>query len=224
MERIGLSCAAAALLALAACDGSTGETDLPPALTDGTIKANDHDREAVVKTYKAFGFATNGVGVVYLSPNPNATCAAVTEYLKEGGDYDPVDVLNSGHCSVVFRFNYTDSFDGVTYTEADIGNFVNVNCAMGDGTWELVGSGRDRGYRFVAGDESPWWQGNAGEFTVTTTIGASDNTPDIDLDLGPSFGGQFIYEDTLVDPATGSASGSVTVETCQTLTQTPPWN
>ena len=60
--------------------------------------------------------------------------------------------------------------------------------------------------------------------TFRVASAAFNALSDIDLDLGPSFGGQFIYEDTLVDPATGSASGSVTVETCQTLTQTPPWN
>jgi len=210
-------------LAAAACDGE-GDTDLPPPLTEGTITANDHDRSAEVKVYKAFGFATNGVGLVYMAPNPAATCESVTDYLQQGGDYDPVDVLASGHCSVVFRFNYDEGFDGVTHTQDDIGTFVNVNCAMGDGAWELVGSGRDRGYRFVVDGEYPWWQGNAQDFSLSTSLGPDANTPNVDVNMGPNFGGQFIYEDTEVDPATGTVTGDVTVERCQTLTQTPPWN
>lgn len=213
-----------AMLSLVACKDD-GTVDGPDPITTGTITANDHDRSAVAETFKAFGFATAGTGVVYLAANPDATCDSVTEYLQQGGDYDPSSVLQAGHCSMVFRFNYDgdSGFDGIQHTDADLGTIFNVNCAMGDGTWDIVGEGLDRGYRFV-GDEAAWWQGNAGTFTVTTSTGADDNTPDVTLDLGPDFGGQYIYEDTLVDPATGSVSGTVTVERCQSLTQTPPWN
>lgn len=217
---------AVALIALAVgCkdDGDTGETSEP--VTTGSVEANDFDRTGNAATYGAFGFATNGVGVVFLSPSPDATCETVTDYLKDGGSYNPIDVLRDGHCSVTFRFNYDSAagIGGVVHTQDDIGTLVNINCAMGTGSWEIVGSGNDRGYQFV-GDEAYWWQGNAKTFSITTEVGADDNTPDITMDLGPDFGGQFIYEDLTPDPATGSVSGTVTVETCQALTQTPPWN
>ena len=212
----------AVLAVLAACKGDTDEPEADP-ITEGTIKANDFDRSAVAETVKAFGFATNGVGVVYLAPNPDATCESVTEYLTEGGSYDPSSVLKSGHCSMVVRFNYEveSGFDGDTHANGD-GTLVNVNCAMGEGSWEIVGSGQQRGYRFT-GDEAAWWQGSASTFTVTTTVGADDNTPDVELTLGPDFGGQFIYEDVDPDPATGDVTGTVVAERCQSLTQTPPW-
>lgn len=213
-----VNCVSAAFLV--GCVGG-GDGDLPDPVTTGTITANDVDRSAVVETYKAFGFATNGDMLIFMAPNPNVTCATATEYLSEGGQFDPVDVLQAGHCSIIMDLQYTDSFDGVVHTGDDLGPIVNVNCAMGEGTWEVTGEGQQRGYRFT--DEDGWWQGSATDFTVTTTIGADENTPDVSFDLGPAFGGQFIYDDTEPDPATGSATGDVVVERCQTLTQTDPW-
>ncbi|MFK7929850.1 MAG: hypothetical protein AB8H79_16775 [Myxococcota bacterium] len=224
MQRVALALLTLPLL-LAACTGDDDTGTAVDPITTGSITADDFERSGLVETYGAFGFATNGVGVVFLSPNVDSTCDSVTEYLNKGGDYNPIDVLTPGSCSITVRFGYDDQqgMDGVVHTQADVGTLVNVNCAMGDGAFELVGSGRDRGYQYV-GDDGWWWQGNAKTFSFTTTAGTDDNTPDLVLDLGEDFSGQFIYEDLTPDPATGTVSGTVKVTRCQGLTQTPPWN
>jgi hypothetical protein len=211
------------LVSLAAACGPGGDDgENPGALTQGTITENEEGHAATADTYRAFSFATNGIGVVYLAPNPDTTCAGVKEYLTARGVYDPRGVLVSGKCSMAMRFKYDTNagFDGVTITDADIGSFWNVNCAMGEGDWEIQGSGNDRDYQFT-GENAWWWQGAAGTFSTTLSVGTDENTPNVDLNLGSDFTGQFIYDDTFADPATGSVTGTLEPERCQELVQTP---
>lgn len=214
------------LLVLAAgCPGSDDDDNLPEPLTTGTVVEDATGRSAEAATYKAFGFATNGIGVVYMSANPDATCDSVYEYLTASDAYDPSGVLVADHCNLAFRFKYPDAdgFDNLELSDAEIENIWNVNCAMGEGQWVLSGSGRERDYFFTPDDEEAggWWQGYARTWTSTVSVGADSNTPDVTLSLGPDLGGQFIYEDTNPDPGTGTISGTVTSERCQKLVQTP---
>lgn len=211
-------------LALAGCSGGV---EFEP-LTEGEVQAADTPRSASAVTYRAFGFATNGTGLVFISPNPDATCDDVVDYLTaDGGAFDPSGVLVANHCSLRFKFRYADGegFDGRTYTHTDDPTGWNINCAMGEGTWTLQGEGREREYQFTADGEGGWWQGDArGGYSTTVTATEEANVPALDVAVGPDLGGQFIYEDVDPDPATGTVTGAFETERCAALPQTPIWN
>ena len=206
----------AVLVASGACSDGSGDDDvgIEPQIS-GLLEVNDSDKFGQMAVQKVFSFATNGQGVAYLSPNPAATCDEVVQVLQET-DYDPINVYAPGKCTLAIRFYYDDAagFDGVVVDTSDIRNVVNVNCGMDEGEWERVRGQRGWGYEYTGW----WWQGGAKDFTYT--VSGSDNVPAFDFDLGPSFHGQFTYDDTVPDPATGSLSGAVEVVGCQKLVQT----
>ena len=214
--RTSLGSLAVLVLGVAACDGSSGDDDVsvPPQIT-GTIEVIDSDKYGEMDVQKVFSFATNGQGVAFLSPDPNATCDEVVNVLQET-DYDPVNVYEPEKCTIALRFYYNEAegFDGITVDTSNIKNVVSVNCAMDDGVWNRERGERGWGYVY----DGSWWQGGAKDFSYTVT--GTDNVPAFDFDLGPSFHGQFTYDDTIPDPATGSLEGDVEVESCQKLVQT----
>jgi hypothetical protein len=202
-------------LGVVACKGGDTAEDVIPPQISGTLQVNDSDYEGEMDVQKVFTFATNGQGVAFFSPNPDATCDEVVGVLQDT-DYDPINVYAPGKCTLGLRFYYDNAtgFDGIVVDKSNVRNVVNVNCGMGEGTWERVRGSRGWGYEY----SGMWWQGGAKDFTYTVT--GTNNVPTFDLDLGPGFHGQFTYDDTLPDPATGSLKGQVDVISCQKLVQT----
>lgn len=201
-----------------ACDGSGDDDDngVPPQIS-GEIQVNDTDKVGTIDVHKVFSFATNGQGVAYFSPNPNATCDEVVQVLQQT-DYDPVNVYAAEKCTLTLRFYYDEAegFDGITITNDDIRNQVNANCAMEEGVWNRERG--DRGWGYVY--DGWWWQGGATQFSYTVTDTGTGTVPAFDLDVGTTWNGQFIYDDPMQDPATGTLQGAVEVEGCQKLVQT----
>ncbi|MEC7947410.1 MAG: hypothetical protein VX265_07550, partial [Myxococcota bacterium] len=87
--------ASTALLACKTDDEDGG--DAMPQVT-GAIAPDGEGISADVQIYQAFAMHTGSGFAAYLSNNPDATCASVTDYLRGEAPYDPSDILVGGAC------------------------------------------------------------------------------------------------------------------------------
>lgn len=207
-----MRCALLALFALTACEGTS---EVEEALYfEGRITDDADGAYADVAIRRGFGLATQGQAYVYLAGNADATCDEVVAYLTEDA-YDPSQLFTPGGCNITFDFSYDASvgWDGLEYTQADMEQFYSFNCAMGEGSFELQGSGDERDYRYTG----RWWQGAPTEHA--TALSGSGQTLGFALDA-TSFRGNFIYENFDMRPASGQVSGALDVEWCNGLAQT----
>ncbi len=203
--------------------GCAGSEEVPEPITSGTVTEDATGRSAQAETFHAFAYATGGSALLFLSSHPDATCDSIVESLN-ADVFDPSEAVNTANrCNLIFKFRYEESegFEGLSFDDSELGPIWNINCAMGEGSWTLQGEGRERDWRFTPDDVGGWWQGGAGTWTASVTQGVDGNTPDVSFELGPDLRGQFIYEDTEPDPATGTITGDITSERCRPLAQTP---
>ena len=200
---------------ISACNGDDDSTDVDDAQANGTITATTGE-SADVAIQHAFGFATNGIGLVYMSSNPNATCDNVVEMLNADEAHNPDQVLLSGHCNFIYKFKYPESagFDGLSFTADDLLNTLwSVSCAMEEGTWEYSNNDGDRDYYYTG----TWWQGSPD--THQTALNAVGEDIQITATMGP-YSGHFIYEGLDAIPATGQVNGTILAKRCTPLAQT----
>ena len=81
-----------------------GPSDSISPMLEGVVTPEGHDVSGTFYGYKAFGFDNQGLLVVYISSNENATCTSVGEYLSSGREpYDPVDVFSPGTCNMFIK-------------------------------------------------------------------------------------------------------------------------
>lgn len=192
------------------------EAEVLPVLT-GTI-APDHPEYQVsgeFTGYKAFAFDDQGKFWLYVSSNPNAQCADVVSYLQVGGDrFNPENVLSPYKCNILVKLvDWTGDFsasDDILVVAATA-----IECAMGEGTFELMTMDtNDRDY-FWTGQ---WWQGSPKAYNFNFQ-GDRETGYNIDLVMS-EYAGTFIYEEMDKYPAFGEVSGVFSPEICSGLAST----
>jgi hypothetical protein len=204
--------AALPFLLLVGCNDSNDDGE-GIVMASGTITTED-GQQADVMLRKAFGFAVNGSALVYMASNKGATCDNVVEYISNASLFDPADILLSGHCNTIFKFKYEDTWDGLTFSEADIFSALwSVSCGLGEGDFELENKDGEEDYYY----SGTWWQGSP-ESHNTSITNVSDNIT-LNFDMGPYLG-YYIYEGLDDITATGQVGGSVEAQRCPGLAQT----
>jgi hypothetical protein len=196
-----------------------------PPLIDGNISVEWRNnlpvQEGKIMIRKAFGFAAQGSGVLYLSSFGEATCEDVAEGLNSKGRFDPAKVFKSGYCnlSLGFKFDNEAGLDGTSHTDDPLNALWSVTCPFGyEDTW-------DYGTNDL-GDKGYWWSGNLwqGDPNTATVAFAGNATEVFNVDLNLNgYTGSFIYDDLGDFPGTGSLVGAFDIELCADLTQTPIW-
>ena len=197
-----------------ACNG-TGDDTSETFSMEGQITAED-GQQGDVTIRKAFGFATNGSGLVYFASNGDATCDNVLEMLEADEAHNPDKVLLAGHCNLIykFKFNGEPTFDELSFTEADtFESLWSVSCGMGEGSWEYANNDGDKDY-FYTGS---WWQGSPNVYS--TTVSGTGDSMRITATMGP-YTGHYIYEGLDEVSGTGLVGGDVEVQRCTGLAQT----
>jgi len=197
------------------CSGGEGDDDIESFQADGTITAQSGE-VGDVAVRQAFGFATNGSGLIYMASNGAATCESVVEMLQADQAHNPDQVLLAGHCNLIFKFQYDESsgYDGLSFTADQIGSaFWSVSCAMDDGAWEFENRDGDRDYYYTG----VWWQGSPDNHSTGVSVNGEDIA--ISTTMGP-YSGHFIYQGLDDIAATGQVSGTIQAKRCTTLAQT----
>lgn len=202
------------LTPLVACDGGSDGVDETFAM-QGKITAED-GQQGEVTIRKAFGFATNGSGLVYFASNGDATCDNVLEMLEADEAHNPDSVLLAGHCNLIYKFKFDGepTFDDLSFTEADTFRSIwSVSCGMGEGSWEYANNDGDKDY-FYTGS---WWQGSPNVYT--STVSGTGDSMRVNVTMGP-YTGHYIYEGLDEVSGTGLVSGDVEIQRCTGLAQT----
>lgn len=185
------------VLAIGGCnsDTDTQETENPEDfLAYGDLVADDGS-EAVVRIRKAFGFATNGKGAIYMATNEAGTCAQLSDYLDpdRNSPFDPRDFFEGGDCNISFMFTYDEDvgWDGDTFSEADALNGVwNFKCAMDEGDFNLETRRGFKDYYW----SGPWWGGHPTAYSATIHGSQDEEALSIEFEMEEYEGN---YDDTM---------------------------
>jgi hypothetical protein len=208
-----------------ACDGGT-DSGVDYGNFSGEVST---DRaEGVVDINKGFGFHLDGKAVFYFPSDEEATCATVSEYLRET-QVDPHGIWAPGECNLTLVVSaVTSDYDpaGYSWDNADgqglFHGVVDLTCALGDGDFEWgtrdAGS-TDKDY-FWTGQE---WGGAPNTWDIQMSGDGEDTDYTINVDItdlmgsypGESTGGQV--------PLSGTVSGEVRAIRCSDLTGAMVW-
>lgn len=201
------------LLMMIACGGKE-DSGVDPVL--GTVTAERDGETADAEAQSAFGYNRDGRAVIYLSPNPDTTCADVGTYLSgPDAEWDPSVVNAAGKCSVFFQVTYEGA--EVSYSDDPVNALIALNCAMNEGSWVLE-QRDDYGYYY----SGPWWQGSpttaaeGGAGYAMTLSGGEGDDFQFSLDAS-SYSGNFIYESMEDAPASGAVAGTGTATWCDDI-------
>lgn len=199
------------LAALIACGGKDGGVD--DGGPWGVIVAARGGETATVEVGAAWGFNSdsNGKTLLYLSPNPDADCAAMATALQgpnAGDDWDPAIITPPGTCSVFLYGDYPaqTSWD-VTPDAPSTTMLVVLNCAMDEGVWEQSGD-CEGGFCYTG----HYWQGSPQSYTLKLEGGEGE---DFAMELAmDDYAGGFTYESMDDAPASGAVQGSASAGWC----------
>lgn len=198
----------AILLLFWACGPSN--SNLP--MLEGSITPQDQNVSGTFYGYKAFGFDNQGLLVVYISSNENATCTTVGEYLSSGREpYDPVEVFSPGTCNMLIKIgDYTSPMEA--QDDRMIAASSAINCAMGEGAFEYDSSASDDRDFFWTGR---WWAGFPTGYSWKIS-GDRDSSYQLEINMS-EYEGSFPYEEFDRYAASGSVQGTVDAEVCTDL-------
>jgi len=196
-------------LLLLACkeEAKTFDVDL------GTIVADRAGESADVSAVSAYGFNDFGHALLYFTGKPDVSCELVTEFLTANDIWDASQVREAGFC----EFYVTMSYEGsATHVQDDLlAAYPGLNCAMDDGEWVYETHNTDTDYYY----NGPYWQGMPEAFSLDVSGG--DSAPfELSLDMD-SYSGGFIYDDMTAEPANGAVAGTIQLEWCPDLSNTP---
>jgi hypothetical protein len=206
-------CVVACMIGCAADSDDKGAAGID---VDGSVSLIDRDGTADVAGVKAFGFNEGGRMGIMVSNNPDATCAGVAALLDGGGTVDPTDVYVAGTCHLWLSVADYDGGWSHTYVEGDEGYSKavssNVNCAMGDGAFELVDTVNGPGYQWT-GD---WWVGSPVAYDFDFSGGDGD---DFEVDIRMTqYQGSFPLSDEFTTVlAQGEVSGGGVAKWCEAM-------
>lgn len=205
-----------ALPVLTACKTEEGEdADAEPQVS-GAIAPDGEGIEAEVTIYKAFAMNAGSGFAAYLSSNPDATCASVTEYLRAEAPYDPSDTLVGGACDIAIRIDTWEDGVGKAATDDPLAAAgFSINCYFGDEGWELETRDNDDRDYYWQGRE---WQGSPAVYSYDFSEAGGDYTLELEMS---AYNGSFIYESLEAAPASGGVTGTITAERCESIATTP---
>ena len=214
MRALPLALIAVAILTACKTDEKE-ETESTPQMM-GTIAPDGEGISADVQIFKAFAMHTGSGFAAYLSNNPDASCASVTEYLRADAPYDPSDTLVGGACDIAIRIDTWEDGEGKAATDDPLAaaGFA-INCYFGDAVWELETRDNDDRDYYWQGRE---WQGSPAVYSYDFSEDGEDYILDLDMS---AYNGSFIYETLEAAPATGGVSGTVIAERCESIAATP---
>ena len=202
------------LTVLVGCNKNTGDSG-GDIMLSGTIVPEGEDLSGEVAIVKAFAFGQGDSFLTYMSSNPNATCAKVTEYLVSDEPYDPVDILSAGKCNmfVMLSSGYESGFSASDDPLVAAGTAI--DCAMGDGAFELTTMDEDDTDYYWTGR---WFQSHPTAYTYEIS-GGDGSDFEFGIEMSEYQGG-FIYEVFETVNATGDVSGTVQAQWCASLGST----
>ena len=206
----------AAFLCAACAEKDEGEE----IMIEGTIKLHDHAFRGVVEGVRAFGYDEGDKMIAYISSNPKATCANVSEFLgpQSGEPLRPDKILKGGYCNITIlvETGWDNGFD--SHWPDDESNYSeslgsNVRCDMGEGDWVLETRGSEYEDWYWSGTT---WGGPPENYNWSFSGGDGDP---LKLDIRmTSYQGYFYSEAVYaVIPAEGQVEGEVTAEWCPSL-------
>lgn len=199
------------LLLIACLGGGGGSTTESGEIVGSMLTAND---SASVKITRAWGYHIGGVGGWYLASGEQATCEAVVDYLTDEQPHDPTPVFAPGGCNITLS---AYDYDGGDLAFTEEGNFLDgywsLNCAMGDGQFELD---TRNGYTDY------YWSGNLWTGTASSHVTGLKDQGEEGYQLDVSFSA---YDGNYVDqmgdvPASGLVEGVLRAESCEALRDT----
>ena len=127
---------------------------------------------------------------------------------------DPVDVYVPGTCHIWISVTDYDGGWSHTWTEGEEGYSKavgsNVNCAMGDGAFELVDTANGPGYQWTG----TWWQGSPTAYDFEFSGGDGEDF-DLELRMTRYQGSLPLTGDLETVLAEGEISGGGTAKWCE---------
>ncbi len=215
------------LVGLSGCNKSDGDSAGDRALEPqvvGTITVPgltyEQDAEGRVEIFHGYGVDAGGTVMMYLSSNPNLTCAMAAEILSDrDSPLDFTDYIVGGTCDLFIKTtDYTGAMDFSEAAGFEGMVAMTINCYTGSGAfqYEQRDDGGDNGY-YWSGRK---WQGNPTVYSYSLNGGnESDYTVALDL---VEYDGNFPDETDAGQsyPATGTVSGTVDVKWCADLGRT----
>ena len=213
------------LLVLLACNDGSGE-----GVDYGNVSGEVQTDRASgsVDINKGFAFHVDDKALFYFPSDEAATCATVSEYLRET-QVDPAGIWAGGECNLtVVVGNGMSPYDasGTTWDNADgdalLHGVVDLSCALGDGAFEW--GTRDSG----SSDKDYFWTGTewgGGPQTLDITLSGDGESEDYTMvldmsDLSGSYPGEQTGQQV---PLSGTVGGEIRAIRCSDLTQAMVW-
>ena len=127
------------LVGLLGCNKGDGDsatdTSLEPQVV-GTITVPDQDAEGRVEIFHGYGVDAGGTVMMYLSSNPNLSCAMAAEILSDRENpLDFTDYIVGGTCDLFIKlFDYTGEASFTDDIDGRVG--MTINCYTGNGAFQ----------------------------------------------------------------------------------------
>ena len=202
-------------LALVACgsgDDDAGGVDIAGSfgIVDST---GAEEATGTVEGQRGFGVSVSDVALVYISSSSDASCGDLSGYLDSVGEpYDPSSLFAADRCNLLMLISDGYPAEGREFVDDPYGATWSINCTLGEG--EFVYEERDTGDWDYYWSERQW-QGNAQEWSASLTGGDGSEFA-FEMSLS-EMNGNFPYESFESFPASGSVSGTATLEWCDDL-------
>ncbi len=196
----------------------TGGDEPPDDAMAGKIILMDDRGEGEVIAWRAFSYTDGSTTLVYVSPNPEADCDTVADYLGRPDSsgqpqvIDPSSLFLQDYCNL--SFTATGSLPMEVDLEEDaMSLIVTATCSLGEGTFDYTTVGDQTGY-FWSGT---WYTGTAYQGVLSVSLDGDDVRVSGSID---SIDGTYPLEDGGTK-ARSTVDGVVYAENCSALGDTP---
>ena len=180
------------------------------AMLSGSLTPEGHELSGDFLSYRAFGFDNQGILVVYMASNREATCESVSQYI--GFDADPIDpstIYEPQSCNLMLK---TTGYEGSWEVSDDRLQSASssINCNMDEGEWEYQ-TGEDRSFNW----SGKLWAGFPTKYKWNIS-GDRDSEYILEIEMS-EYEGSFPREEFSRYPANGNVTGTVQAEVCMEM-------